>query len=246
MRSISTRGFVKARLRVPRKRRRFSRRAQLNRRTGGFVGIELKFFDSGITATAIATSADATGAEIDPTTVDCLNSMVIGNTQNTRIGRKVNMKKISIRGVVAIPVQVNITSLDTLPLVFIAIVLDKQTNASQLNSEDVYDNISGSGATNTSMFRKLEQSDRFRILASEQIEFHNTPQVTYDGTNIEATGQFMPFEFHVDLKGMTCLFKANAGIVADIVDNSIHVLAWVNSSTYAATLAYNARLRFTG
>ena len=56
---------------------------------------------------------------------------------------KITIKSILIQGSLYIPNQNDQTTCDFVPIVTIALVLDKQTNGSTLNSEDVYTNLSG-------------------------------------------------------------------------------------------------------
>ena len=64
-----------------------------------------------------------------------------GDAYNQRDGSKITIKSILIQGSLYIPNQNDQTTCDFVPIVTIALVLDKQTNGSTLNSEDVYTNL---------------------------------------------------------------------------------------------------------
>ncbi len=218
-----------------------------NLRIGGFLGIELKFFDSSLVATAIVSPTAAAGAELDPTTLLCLNCAPQGDTENSRDGKQISMQKISVKGMVRCAAQVDQTAGDNLPTIFLALVMDKQTNANQLASETVFDNPSGSSQTAPYPFRNLSNSKRYRVLATEVLNFQ-TVQSTHDGTNLEQYGVELPFEWHVDLNGMIVNFVTGGttSVIANITDTSLHVIGYSSSTTMAPQIHYNARMRFYG
>lgn len=225
-------------------------RRVMNARTGGYIGLEKKFFDSSASA-AIVSTADASGGEIDPTTLLCLNCPAQGDGEQNRDGRQINMHSIYIKGVVSMAAQANQTSLDVIPEVMIALVLDKQTNGAQLNSEDVYDNPSGFSTLAAQPFRELEYSKRFQVLKTVNItakDIAGTIQPVYDGTNIEQQGGHVPFTIYKDLKGMKVNYISGqtTSVINAIADNSLHIIAFCSNVGTVPTLLYQSRLRFTG
>lgn len=219
-----------------------------NVRTGGFEGIERKFFDTFVTATALTAPTNMAGAEIFPEAdiEKALNTMIAGTGESDRIGRKINMKSINIRGIVNIPADATAPTAST-PTVFIALILDMQTNATMYSSEDVYKNIGASALLATSPFRELENVRRFKVLKTVRMPL-NLVAIAHDGTNLEMSGTNTPFEFYVDLKSIQVNYIADgqAGEIAMIADNSLHILATVDDVGYVPTISFNSRLRFTG
>lgn len=71
-----------------------------NARSGGLLGVETKYFDlsRGAASSAIQSSTDCSSAEVDPTTVSCLNGVPQGDTASSRDGFKIAMKSIQIEG----------------------------------------------------------------------------------------------------------------------------------------------------
>ena len=182
---------------------------------------------------------------MDPSTLDCLNAVAQGDGEQNRDGKQIKMTKISIKGHIRINAQADQTSTDMASSFFVALVLDTQTNGAQLNSEDVFTNISGDASNATLCFRNLQYSKRFVILRSEVIRAEQ-PTIVWDGTNIEQGGYQIPFEWHVDLNHV-CNYKGTTSVVTNIVDNSLHMIAYDDtSSNPPAVLSYNARLRFYG
>ena len=74
-------------------------------------------------------------------TLSALTAPSQGDAYNQRDGSKITIKSILIQGSLYIPNQNDQTTCDFVPIVTIALVLDKQTNGSTLNSEDVYTNL---------------------------------------------------------------------------------------------------------
>ncbi len=210
------------------------------------LGIESKFFDEGEGPTAIVSPSDSAGGEVDPTG-DCLNAMVVGNTDQTRIGRVITMTKISIRGVINTIIQVDQTVPDTPPLVMIALVLDTQANGLTLSSEAVFTNPSASSLGAVAPFREMDQVSRFKVLRRVQLTMP-APGQSGDSTNFEIQGTQAYFNMFYKFPsgGLKVNYKATAGAVADIVDNALHVIAYCSSATLAPTITYNSRLRYLG
>ncbi len=217
-------------------------RAQRNMRTAGFMGAELKFFDSSRAAIALTAPTDATGGEVDPVTLNCLFAPTQGTGVQSRDGRRVVMKSLQIRGVVTVPNADVVTTGKIAPVFFIAIVMDKQTNAAQASSEDVFTNPGAAALLAASPLRDLERSTRFRVL-KEWILTGDTP-TTVDGST-DQNGYSIPFGYYGKMSTKV-EFVANGGSVADIQDISLHVMAYCSSTTFAPTITYNSRVRFMG
>lgn len=141
--------------------------------------------------------------------------------------------------------QVNQTAADAVPFLYIALVLDTQTNGAQLNSEDVYINPAASTATGSSPLRNMSYTERFKVLKVKKIRVPTLP-ITYDGTNIEQSGLLLPFSMYVKLGGLQTKFQSGTttGYVGTIVDNSLHLIAFTNvdSATFPVGMFYNSRL----
>jgi len=217
------------------------------------LGAESKFFDSSLTGTAIGFDTGCAGGELDPATILCLNGVPLGDTDSSRDGSIISQSYLHIQGTLRFVAQSDQTSGDTLPSVFLAVVLDKSTSGgsltqgAQLNSEDVYTNPSGSATTLSNPFRRLQNITRFDVLKKRTFR---CPMInmSYDGTNIEQQGVDVPFEFHIPLKGMQTRFYSSntSGYVTGIQDNSLHLIGFSTSSTVSVQINYNARLRYIG
>lgn len=210
-----------------------------NIRTAGFLGIEKKFVDYAVSSQAIV--ATASSAESDPGAgVNCLNAIGQGDGESQRDGRKAVIKSVFIRGMISKGIDSDQADAKNGYLVRILVVHDKQTNAAQLNSEDVLDD----GSTTKIMAPyNMQYTQRFKVLMDRTYRLNPTNSQT-DGANTGSVGwQAVPFKFYKALN-MPCTFVANNATIADIADNSLHVIALAN--TTGLTLNYESRVRFIG
>ncbi len=219
-------------------------RALANIRTGGFLGIENKFVDYSIVATAIGSPAGSAGGEMDPAgSVNCLNAVAQGDGEQQRDGRKIKLNSVHLRGHIHRAVATDQADMRTGGAVFIALVSDAQTNGTQLNSEDVYENSSGNADGAVHSFRNLQYTQRFKVLWSRLYSF-DAPNAGTDGTNTNSTGgQIRNFKVDIPLSFVT-QFSASTAVVASINDTSLHVIAFATDAGY--TLTYLSRVRFVG
>lgn len=221
------------------------RMARMNLRTGGYLGRENKFYDTSLLGDFFVAPSDAAGGELNPSATVLLNTVAQGVTESQRIGRQIKMQSIQINGMIHMPVQTNPSVLDTHPSVFLAVVLDTQTNGVTINSEDVYKNPSADPSLAAHPFRNLEQVQRFKILKSTQLKL--TPVlIGFDGTTMEQSGTQTPFTMYIKLNGLITNFCGTTSDVANIVDNSLHIIGYASNLGYTPSISYNARLRYTG
>lgn len=204
-----------------------------NVRSGGFLGYEKKFIDQGLASAIVANSV--AGSEVDPGTTNCLNAVAQGDGPTNRDGRKYHVLSIHIRGFINFVDQ---TAPYTADHVRILLVLDKQTNAAQLNAEDVL--VSSTPATTA--FRNLEFSERFRVLRDMTLK---KPDVG-SGTLTNTWRATKPFKMNVNFKQplpVTC--SGTTGNVTAINDHSLHLIA-ISFNGSSNELNYQSRCRFVG
>ncbi len=240
--TLVRRPFKRPRRTVTRRRRRRPR-TSYNPRIGGFLGIELKFYDQSAGENLTAPT-DASGGEENPSATITLNTVIQGDGESNRDGRQIVMKKISVVGCVRQALQTNQTATENAPLVLIALVHDTQTNGALLNSENVFVNPSADAELATKPFRNLQFIKRFRVLKRLQLKLQQ-PTVVWDGTNIEQGGLFTPFKMHVPLN-IPVNYSGTSETIANTVDNSLHIIAYCNDTSTVPRLLYNSRLRFVG
>lgn len=209
---------------------------------------EMKYFDTERSGTALTASVDWTGTEYPPNvgTPTTLVVPVTGSAINQRIGRRINLHKLRIRGIINCAAQVDQTAADNASLVRILLVWDCQTNATQAQGEEVMAAPTTASAQNVfSSFQSLASLGRFKILKDKKLSLQN-PNSSYDGTNVEVAGLARHFKFDVVFKNPVSISfnAANGGTIADIVDNSFFVMAMATSTNLAPTISYQARAYF--
>jgi len=216
-------------------------------------GIETKYFDTAVTATAlVAPPATAAWSGLDtmnPTTILALNVPQQGTGNTNREGRYITMESLQVNGIIAMAAQGDQTAADVAPTIKIWIVLDKQTNGGDAGtgiiSENVFTNPGATAISGTAPLRNMLYSKRYKVLKEICID---APQLNmvFDGTNVEQSGTQIPFSAFIPLKGRKTEFLGNAGTVADITTNGLFMVACTSSTQYAPQITYNARLRFRG
>lgn len=229
--------------------------AVLSRRTAGYVGLERKFLDASLANTALVAPTDASGGEIDANVncSGCLSAPAIGDGPSNRDGRQISISNITIKGSIDINPQSGITSAaDTVPDIFIALVLDKQTNGAQLNSEDVFENPLGGNLTATQVFRALDNRERFQVLKTKRItakDIAGSIIPFFEDPNVSQQGVKIPFSMYKSFgKGLKVNFLAGltTATVNAVADNSLHLIAYCSDTSTAPSVSYNSRMRFYG
>lgn len=216
-----------------------------NLRTGGFIGIEKKYLDTSKVASALTAPTNSAGGEHDPATLDCLNAIAQGDTEQQRDGKQVVLDSVWINGHVQSAAVEGITSPRALQSYFVALILDTQTNGAQLNSEDVFTNPGANASTNTLPLHNLQYSKRFKLLRKWHLTRAPLTLLAETQNSLSADGQCYPFSGFVKL-GIPCNFTGTTGVISNIMDNSLHVIAYTNSTDGTPSISYNARVRFRG
>lgn len=218
-----------------------------NRRTAGFLGIEVKFYDSFVVGALLTAPTNQTGGLHNPVQLgvtNALNSVAQGDGEQERDGRKMMMRSISINGHLRTQNTITLANLTELPDFFIALVLDTQCNGAVLQSAEVYTNPSATSSLSTAPFRNLQFSQRFKVLATRRIRSIPLP-VGFDGNNMDRSGMIYPFRIDKKL-AIPVLFSGTQAAIANITTNSLSIVAWTSITAIPTQLTYNSRLRFVG
>lgn len=237
--------------------KRARRSARTHRRTyqnNGAIPPELKYLDTTIAETAIPSAADWSGCELDPTTSSYFSVFGpdVGDSATNRDGKHCVIKSIQMHGTIRYPQlsTATVAEMYSQPCI-VALVLDKQTNNVQLNSENIFiNNIAGAAPFQeigvAVPFRNMDFAKRFKIL--KVWRFFPTPKTVHvSGANAVYEGCVLTFEFYTKCQIPVNFNAQNSGVIANILDNSLHVVA--NCCASGATvplLAYSVRCRFLG
>lgn len=192
----------------------------------GASSAELKFKDTTKGATTLASA----GAILN----DTLIGLTEGNTDSTRIGNRITVKSVMVRGIAQLPAAVDVTL--TSQVVRIIVYLDRQANGATATVADIL------AAADFNAFNNLDNSDRFRTLAETTIDMM-TPGATPSGAAY-TYGEFNQSFFLKAKLNLDFKYKGNAGTVADLAGNNIGVLC-IGKSDALGTVQYIARVRYT-
>ncbi len=201
-----------------------------------FANQELKFFDTEITNTVMS----ATWAALEPATTN-LSAVAQGDGESNRDGRKYTIKSVHIRGFIETAVQESQATPLSDILVRVVLVHDTQTNGAQLTATEVMD---AGGTDDINSFRNLGFTKRFRVLDDQ------THRIIRNNTNEGAVNLFasaatsLQFTINKSFKEMNVLMSDTGADIANVTDNSLHIIA-ITTST-AALMNYQCRVRFTG
>jgi len=221
-----------------------------NARTGGLLGVEVKFLDAPKTATALTAPTDATTGMHDPSSIvtGCLSAPAQGDGPTNRDGARIAIKSIYVNGMLTVAAQADQTGADHAGVVFIALVLDKQTNAAQMTSELCFTNQNAAAASASCPQRNMSYTKRFDVLKTKTIRLP-MPTIAFDGTNIEQSGYHLPWKLKKRFpEGLKVQFAASSTTadVANVIDNSLHIIAYTTNTSLAPNILYNSRMRFVG
>lgn len=217
------------------------------RTAGALYASERKYFDSYVSALALTAPSTWAGTEADPGTLNCLFCPTEGSDIDNRVGRKVTVHSIKINGTINVPDKANLTGCDNATLLRMILFVDMQTNATQAQGEQLMsDPGAASALLNINTFQNTANFGRFKVLRDVKLSLQN-PVITYDGTNLEQNGMKRQFKLKYKfVNGLPVRFNAaNGGSVADIIDNSFHLLAACDSIDLAPTISYQARTVYT-
>jgi len=217
---------------------------------------EMKYMDSELQTAAIAavTTTWVATTNQDPTTTMNLGSAAVANPQNLcsptvgsalnqRIGRQIQVLKIKVRGTIQIPAQTPANGGEGASKCRIILVQDKQTNAGLMTGAQLMRD-GGVAGTTINSFQNPDNFGRFRVLKDVTYSLQD-PNAFTDAVPAPAmNGRKTNFKFNVNFKKpVEVHFNAtNGGTVADIVDNSFHLLCGADSIAYAPVINYYSRV----
>ncbi len=217
-------------------------------RTRGWAGArsEMKYFDTTKPLTVLVAATTWAGTELDPGTFDTFCVPVKGTGINERIGRQIEIHKIKINAHFFVGAQANQTATDSAALVRLALYLDTQTNSAQAQGEQVFEDVGTASISNNCMaFQSLDTLGRFRMLKDKRFVMQN-PNLAYDGTNMEQNGLIRSMKINHTFRNPIKVHfnETNGGTVADIVDNSLHLIAATTNTGLAVSIIYEARVSY--
>lgn len=206
-------------------------------RTPGATGVtETKYFDEDVGALGIGN----TWQVADPT-IDTLFAPMKGTSLNQRIGNRVLVKKIRIRGRIFWDGKAGISDILSNDYVRCILVLDTQTNGTQLTAGNL---MAGPGL-DINDFQNTAGFGRYIVLKDKIIR---RPAVNAVGTadDWRTDNTIVPFKMSKTIMRYFKFNDGNAGTVGDILDNSLHMVVVKDEtgSTQSANIRFTARTVF--
>ncbi len=200
-------------------------------RTGGYYGRfagpsgELKFFDTDLDDAVVVVGMAIYNLTIVPE----------GNGESDRIGRKMTIKRIHIRGNVSI--AANATMANSSDTVIGMLVQDTQTNGAQYTAADLLDTDSFKS------FRNLANSKRFKILHKVIFDLKvggaaPSGAALLHGEDVISINVNKNVSIPIEYDN-----SANTGVITSVRTNNLY---WVTqSSAGVSSIIANARIRYT-
>lgn len=228
-------------------------RAIANLRTGGFLGIETKYFDVTCFRRAIQPLYDANSvmpfgtagsanSNLHAETVYWLNCPGVGSNATQRDGRVITNRSIEIMGTLEWHFY-NAVGITYSRDIMICLVLDTQVNAgpSPDTAAAIYQDLLTYDANHrpylaTCPRRNLENGSRFRVLATKRHSIRPAAFLGETATAVHISGT-APFRFFRRL-GFKTTFQPSSTTVAEsagaIIDNGLYMIAFYGGATLAA------------
>jgi len=226
--------------------KRQAARMLANSSTAGFLGLEKKFYDTALSNHNIAAPTDATGGMCDPSATSMISTPTQGDGEQQRDGKRIVIKSVQVTGLIHTSELELQAGPPASTKVFFALVLDTQSNAAQCTSETIFKNTAAAASGAVSPLRNLLYAARFKVLKSELVDLDclTTSHVAADAFAMPGKGYVFNWYLPMDLP-----VNFNAGTtasIANVIDNSLHMVAFTNTNVLLPRITYNARIRFMG
>lgn len=245
------RGARRSSVNRPFKRPRVNSRATYSRtvsnvRTAGLLGIEHKFLDNYLNSTNLTTAWATYSPAAASATADSISVPAVGTGSTNREGKSYAIESVMVQGYIHRTEQEVVV--DPVPdsMVRVLLVLDTQTNGTELPATSVMTIGGGAAATDIMGFRDLQYSKRFKIIGDTKVKVLKTP-IGWGGTANEysAPDVVSTFKFMKTFKNpirVEC--TGTTADVASVVDNNLNIIAAASDAN--CNISYSSRIRFVG
>lgn len=195
-------------------------------RTGGFYGPKLNARELKVIDTAAATYQCDTGG-----TIALISGVTTGTDFTNRIGRKIIIKSIQLRGLV-LPEDDETSN----TIARVMLVHDLQTNAALPNITDVLD------TNNANSFMNLSNRDRFRVLMDKIMPMGRVSTgvgvVFSNGKNTYIVNKYKKVRIEE-------IFSGTTNAIGSIASGSVYILTTgLSAAGSGAKFVAQARIRF--
>lgn len=205
---------------------------------------ESKYLTSTRAAVAVSVSDNWGFAPQDPATANQLFNPRQGDGVGERIGRKVSVTKIAIRGLIQYPQLSDQADIPAVPSIRLILFQDTQTNGVQATGDLLMEG-SGTVAAKFNGFQNTDNFGRFRVLRDVMLRTSD-PTAGTDGASTNTIGVAdIPFKLTYKFtKPILVKYTADSASIAGTLDHSFHILAAASNANYAPTIAYQCRVYY--
>lgn len=211
------------------------RRRGRGRRRGANQGpcrvVEKKFHDVTYSADSITTAT----ATLSHTGGQSLVLIPQGLTEQLRIGRRICIRNILVKGHLAL--ATGETAATGQNLVRLFLVLDHQANGADATATDVWE----TATAGIHSYRNLANQGRFDILWSKLFTFNTS--LSGNGTALDTAEGVLPFSFSKKVEFIV-QYNAGAGAITEIESNNIFLMG-VTFNSNVTEITARGRIRFT-
>ena len=229
------------------KRLRFGGPRVMAPRPGSINALELKGMDTAINLTSsnVLSTTNTNGATF------VLNLVQTGNGSWNRVGRKISMKNVRIRGTAAATLDDNGGASPQQALTLrMVLVYDSQPSSGTIPTFDtIFGNTAQDGTESTTIISPLryDNTGRFRVIR----DWVRTFAASSVSTTLNSGNQYIYFDEFVDLKGAETIFSGQSApmTIADISSGALYLIFRADANTGASAQAQIltasfARLRY--
>lgn len=191
----------------------------------------------------------AAGDELGLTAVITpLNLVQVGSSFFNRVGRRIELKSLTLRGIFATLRTVANESIGR-----ILVVYDAQTNGALPAIADLLQTTDQTGANTNTPYSGINMNyrDRFQILRDYQCylpSFTDTAGVVTNPGYIDNTINFPNFKIHIKLKNLLTQYRADSSpaVIGDIATGGLFMIVFgsLATGTTGWSLFWESRLRF--
>lgn len=195
------------------------------------IGRELKAFDVATSAPNFAVAGVFT----------VLNTPVNGSELYQRVGRKIYMRSLHIKGFI----ENAATSIQDIGRIII--FYDSQPNAAASNLATLLQDSNAAAATSGLSSINLTNRERFKIIKDHFITLPSVSNAAgvLSNTSLQDQQENFSINWFIKLKGLETVFNAvNGGTVADITSGSLYMCLVSQNQSNTWAFQFNSRLRY--
>ena len=188
-------------------------------------------------------------------TITLLNGMDLGAGAFQRIGRSVHWKSLHVRGALYLNNGSGSFGSTAGECARIMVVYDRQPNGAAVSIIEILQTIdaNGNGSSSPFDYPNLTNSDRFIVLADQQVNVPYTSTGSGAGTLAASSAQVLAslpakdFDRYIDISGLPTNYKGDTEAVASVATGSLYLVTLGSLAVASAGLTFNwtARLRYT-